>query len=93
MRAHERPLPSMINEIDGIIGTGIFNSHAGTTIMLPTPVESVGDYGVIVMPGSSSGFIGDVWVDKTINAFTVRNSGSDTTTEFCYIVVQRLEEA
>lgn len=70
-----------------VIDTDEFNSVAGVSISLPTAVSSVDDYQVIITQNADSGFIGDIWVEKTTSGFTVYNSGSEDSAEFTYIII------
>lgn len=70
------------------MGTGAFNSLAGTTIALGQTIP-VSDYHVLITNQEDSGFIGDVWVSKTDSGFTIYNSGSDASSAFAYAVIAR----
>jgi len=66
-------------------GTGTFGGPNGTTVA----INDVGttDYQVVIQPLSQSGFIGEISVEsKAANSFVVKNSGSDTTTQFDWIL-------
>jgi len=66
-------------------GTGTFGGPNGTTVA----INDVGttDYQVVIQPLSQSGFIGEISVEsKAANSFVVKNSGSDTTTSFDWIL-------
>jgi len=66
-------------------GTGTFNGPTGVTVS----IDDVGttDYQVVIQPLSQSGFIGEISVEsKAANSFVVKNSGSDTTTQFDWIL-------
>ncbi len=69
-------------------GTGIFNSTTGRVITLPSPAPDT-NYKVIITPNQDpSGFLGEVWVeDLQTTQFTVKNSGSNNTTSFMWIVL------
>lgn len=64
-------------------GSANFNSTTGTTIN-----HSIGNtnYRVLVTPiGNPNGFLGEFWVEKANNSFTVKCSGT-ATTAFDYVI-------
>jgi len=67
-------------------GTDTFNSDTGVSVTL-SPEMSGTDYHVTITPLAESGFIGEIVVSsRATNAFTVKCSGSDTTTTFAWKV-------
>jgi hypothetical protein len=68
-------------------GSGIFNSTTGVTI---THNVGVSSYRVSITPTSNSnGTLGEYWVEsKTVNTFVVKNSGSNTTCTFDWILIK-----
>jgi hypothetical protein len=68
-------------------GTGTFNTTTGRTI---THTAGVTTYKVCIQPtGDSGGTIGEYWVEsKTTTSFVVKNSGSNTTTTFDWILIK-----
>ena len=68
-------------------GTDTFNSSTGTTILLAEAVTNVDDYAVTITPlDSTDGDIGEMVVYKGLTSFTVKNTGSNATTNFDYVV-------
>ena len=68
-------------------GTDTFNSTTGTTILLAEAVTDVDDYAVTITPlDSTDGDIGEMIVYKGLTSFTVKNTGSNATTNFDYVV-------
>lgn len=68
-------------------GEGVFNSAAGRTITLPSSIANA-NYRVIVTPTSDSGAkIGEYWVEKSAGSFIVKNTGSNNTATFDWIVL------
>ncbi|MCD6476170.1 MAG: hypothetical protein J7K85_07935 [Anaerolineaceae bacterium] len=66
-------------------GTSTFNGPNGITVL----IDDVGttDYQVTIQPLSQSGFIGEISIEsKAANSFVVKNSGTDTTTQFGWIL-------
>jgi len=66
-------------------GTSTFNGSNGITVS----INDIGttDYQVTILPLSCSGFIGEISVEsKAANSFIVKNSGSDITTQFDWIL-------
>lgn len=62
-------------------GSSTFNGSTGQSISITTVADT--DYQVLIEPRAESGFIGEIIIDgKTVNAFVVKNSGSDVTTAF-----------
>ncbi len=59
-----------------------FNGPTGVTIALPRQVDAVNEYSVKVTPSSRAAAIGDVWVVKAIDGFTVYCSQSNTADSF-----------
>lgn len=79
-----------------VYGTSQFNSTGGTTINLVdrfsnlVAVNRTTDYSVRVTPTSqSSGNVGEISVSKGLQSFNVRNTGSNTTDAFDYVISYR----
>ena len=68
-------------------GKGTFNSTVGTTISLPITLPDTDCYTVNIMPIENSGFIGEIWVEKANNSFTVYCTGSENSSQFEYTVL------
>jgi hypothetical protein len=67
-------------------GTDTFDSDTGVSVAL-SPSMSGTSYHVTITPLAESGFIGEIVVSsRATNAFTVKCSGSDTTTTFAWKV-------
>lgn len=80
-------LVEAINNIKGysLKGSSSFNSTIGTIIN-----HSIGhmNYYVLVTPTQNpNGYLGEVWVEKAMNSFVVKCSGT-ATTSFDYIVFE-----
>ncbi len=73
----------------GIAFRGIsnFNSTAGQTIALPFTFSNTKCYTVSIMPLVNSGFIGEIYIEKSTNSFTVYCTGSDNETQFEYTIL------
>lgn len=77
-----------LNNIKGytLKGTANFNSTLGTVIS-----HSIGHLNYIVLPPTPTqnpnGYLGEVWVEKAMNSFVVKCSGT-ATTAFNYIVFE-----
>lgn len=68
-------------------GRGTFNSTIGVTIMLDEALPNADAYDVFITPSSDpAGFLGEFWVVKATDRFTVYCSGSTTTAAFAYII-------
>jgi len=71
------------------VGKDTFNSTTGITIALGETYDSVEDYAVFIQAlDSTDGDIGEIVVYKEVNQFTVKNTGSNATTDFNYIVTE-----
>lgn len=76
-----------------VYGTSQFSSSTGTTINLTdrfgnlVAVNRTSDYSVRVIPTSTpSGDIGELAVSKGLQSFNIKNTGSNTTGQFDYVV-------
>jgi hypothetical protein len=64
-------------------GESTFAGQTGQTVAITEVVSA--DYHVDITPLAESGFIGEIWVStRTVNAFVVKNSGSDVTSAFAW---------
>jgi len=66
-------------------GSGTFAGSGGVSV----PITDVGttDYHVVVIPTGQSGYIGEISAEsKAANSFVVKNSGSDASTGFDWIL-------
>jgi hypothetical protein len=64
-------------------GSSTFAGQTGKTVSI-TEVMSA-DYHVDIVPMAESGFIGEIWIStRTVNAFVVKNSGSDDSSAFAW---------
>jgi hypothetical protein len=69
-------------------GTDTFNSTTGVSVSL-SPAASGTDYHISVTPLAESGYIGQISVEsRTVNSFTVKNSGSDDETSFAWQIIE-----
>jgi hypothetical protein len=69
-------------------GTDTFNSTTGVSVSL-SPAASGTDYHISVTPLAESDYIGQISVEsRTVNSFTVKNSGSDDETNFAWQIIE-----
>lgn len=67
----------------GQIGQSTFAGQIGQTVVITEVVSA--DYHVDITQLADSGSIGEVWVaTRTVNAFVVKNSGSDKSSAFAW---------
>ena len=66
-------------------GSGTYNGSAGTTISIPEQ-DSTDYYVSLTNTSNPGGNLGEVYIDKTVNGFTVYNSGTANTT-FEYLLI------
>ncbi len=74
---------------DNIVSNiGVFNSTSGVIIEHNLDLN---DYDVIIQPCSDTlGTLGEYWTElQTNNSFTVKNSGTNTTSSFKWILIKR----
>lgn len=73
-----------ISNVKPIMGKGIFNSLEGTTIQ-----HNLNSYQYkvnVTVTSNPEGKLGEYWVEKDLDSFTVYCSGSTTTTKFDYTI-------
>lgn len=70
-------------EVSAQSGESTFAGQTGQTVAITEVVSA--DYHVDITPLAESGFIGEIWIStRTVNAFVVKNSGSDVSSAFAW---------
>lgn len=68
-------------------GNSTFNGQTGRQVSITAVADT--DYHVLIEPREKSGFIGEIEIaSKTTNQFTVKNSGSDTSSAFGWVLMK-----
>jgi hypothetical protein len=66
-------------------GSSTFAGAVGQTISITEMSDTT--YHVSIMVNASSSTIGDIYITKTVDSFTIYNSGADTTTSFSWLII------